>query len=110
VSSTGKLQSCFQSAAVAIGERECAAERVDELLGDGQAKSGAAGFAIAPIFDPIEWQKYRLQMRVWNTGAPIRYGDRDAVRPLRIDSDFDILAEFQPVIDRSINRYSAGWR
>ena len=94
VLSTRKLEARFQSAAVAIGERERAAKRADELLGDGEAKPGAAGFAIARSLDPIKWQEYRLQMLVGNAGAAVRYGDRDAVRPLRIDGDFDILAEF----------------
>src|ERR1043166_1567428 len=100
VLSTRKFEARFQSAAVAIGERERAAKRADELLGDGKAKPGAAGFAIARSLDPIKRQEDRLQMLVGNTGAAVRHGDRDAVRPLRIDGDFDILAEFQPVIDQ----------
>src|SRR4029453_16584137 len=110
VSSPRKFEARFQSAAVAIGERERAAKRADELLGDGKAKSGAAGFAIARSLDPIKWQEYRLQMLVGNTRAPVRYGDRDAVRRLRIDGDFDILAEFQPVIDQVDHDAAQGLR
>ena len=91
--STRKLEARFQSAAVAIGERERPAKRAGKLLGDGQAKPGAAGFAIARSLDTIKRQEYRLQMLVGDTGAPVRYGDRDAVRPSRIDGDFDVLAE-----------------
>jgi hypothetical protein len=54
VLSTQKFEARFQSAAVAIGERERAAKRADELLGDGQAKPGATGFAIARSLDPIK--------------------------------------------------------
>jgi hypothetical protein len=38
-------------------------------------------------------------MLVGIPGAPVRYGDYDAGRPLRIDGDFDVLAEFQSVIE-----------
>src|ERR1043166_1919378 len=110
VSSTRKFQARFQSAAVAIGERERPAKRADKLLGDGKAKPGAAGFAIARSLDTIKRQEYRLQMLVGNTGAAVRYGDRDAVRPLRIEGDFDILAEFQPVIDQVDHDAAQGLR
>src|SRR5437763_1659295 len=100
VLSTRKVEARFQSAAVAIGERERAAKRADELLGDGKAKPGAAGFAIARRLDPIERQEYRLQMLVGNPGATVRHGNRDGGRALRIDADFDILAELQGVIDQ----------
>src|SRR5436305_14307893 len=110
VLSTRKVEARFQSAAVAIGERERAAKRADELLGDGKAKPGATGFAIARRLDPIERQEYRLQMLVGDTGAPVRYGDRNADRPLRIDGDFDILAEFQPVIDQVDHDAAQGLR
>jgi len=43
VSSTRKFEARFQSAAVAIGERERPAKRAGKLLGDGKAKPGAAG-------------------------------------------------------------------
>src|ERR1700761_35819 len=39
-------------------------------------------------------------MRVWNTGASVRYGDRDAVRSLLIELNFDVLAEFESVVDQ----------
>ena len=110
VLSTRKLEARFQSAAVAIGERERPAKRAGKLLGDGKAKPGATGFAIARSLDTIKRQEYRLQMLVGNTGPPVRYGDRDAVRPLRIDSDFDILAEFQPVIDQVDHDAAQGLR
>ena len=58
VSSTRKFQPRFQSAAVAIGERERAAKRAGKLLGDGKAKSGATGFATARSLDPIKRQEY----------------------------------------------------
>src|SRR5436309_11106755 len=93
VLSTRKIEARFQSAAVAIGERERAAKRAGKLLGDGKAKPGAAGFAIARRLDAIKRQEYRLQMLVGNPGATVRHGNRDAGRALRIDADFDILAE-----------------
>jgi hypothetical protein len=46
VLSTRKFEARFQSAAVAIGERERPAKRAGKLLGDGKAKPGATGFAI----------------------------------------------------------------
>src|SRR5215475_2239194 len=49
-------------------------------------------------------------MLVGNAGAPVRYGDRDAVRALRIEGDFDILAEFQPVIDQVDHDAAQGLR
>src|SRR3984885_13538729 len=108
--STRKLEARFQSAAAAIGERERPAKRAGKLLGDGKAKPGAAGFAVARSLDTIKRQEYRLQMLVGDTGAPVRYGDRDAVRPLRIDGDFDVLAEFQPVIDQVDHDAAQGLR
>src|SRR3954469_21883661 len=108
--STQKFEARFQSAAVSIGERERPAKRADKLLGDGKAKPGATGFAIARSFDPIKRQEYRLQMLVGNTGAAVRYGDRDVVRPLRIDGDFDVLAELQPVIDQVDHDAAQGLR
>src|SRR5204863_7218171 len=110
VLSARKFEARFQSATVAIGERERPAKRVGKLLGDGKAKPGATGFATARSLDPIKRQEYRLQMLVRNTGAPVRYGDRDAVRPLRIDSEFDILAEFLPVIDHVDHDAAQGLR
>src|SRR3954447_16312492 len=108
--STQEFEARFQSAAVAIGERKRAAKRADKLLGDGKAKPGAAGFAIARSLDAIKRQEYRLQMLVGNTGTAVRYGDRDAVRPLRIDGDFDVVAEFQPVIDQVDHDAAQGLR
>src|SRR5207245_687334 len=86
------------------------AKRAGKLLGDGKAKPGATGFAIARSLDTIKRQEYRLQMLVGNTGAAVRYGDRDAVRSLRIDGEFDILAEFQPVIDQVDQNAAQGLR
>src|SRR3954462_4164250 len=108
--STQEYEARFQSTAVAIGERKRAAQRADKLQGDGKAKPGAAGFAIARSLDAIKRQEYRLQMLVGNTGTAVRYGDRDAVRPLRIDGDFDILAEFQPIIDQVDHDAAQGLR
>ena len=110
VLSTRKLEARFQSAAVAIGERERPAKRADKLLGDGKAKPGPTGFAIARSLDAIKRQEYRLQMLVGDTGAPVRYGNRNAVRPSRIDGDFDVLAEFQPVIDQVDHDAAQGLR
>src|SRR5262249_1019560 len=45
--STQEFEARFQSAAVAIGERERPAKGAGKLLGDGKAKPGATGFAIA---------------------------------------------------------------
>src|SRR5215475_10016619 len=110
VLSIRKFEARFQSAAVAIGELERPAKRAGKLLGDGKAKPGATGFAIARSLDTIKRQEYRLQMLVGNTRAPVRYGDRDAVRPLRIEGDFDVLAEFQPVIDQVDHDAAQGLR
>ena len=49
-------------------------------------------------------------MLVGNAGAAVRDGNRDAVRPLRIDGDFDIPAEFQPVIDQVDHDAAQGLR
>ena len=86
-------------------------KRGGKLQGDGKAKPGAAGFAIARSLNAIKRQQCRLQMLVRNTGAAIGYRDSDAVGVLFIDGYFDVLAEFEPVIVKLImmRRKACGW-
>ena len=108
--SSREFEARFQSAAGAIDERERPVKRGGKLQGDGKAKPGAAGFAIARSLNAIKRQQCRLQMLVGNTGAAIGYRDSDAVGVLFIDGYLDVLAEFEPVIDQIDHDAAQGLR
>jgi hypothetical protein len=64
VISSREFEARFQSAAGAIDERERPVKRAGKLQGDGKAKPGATGFAIARSLDMVKRQECRLQMLI----------------------------------------------